>query len=471
MTDFTLERANEYIQSATNNVIDIYRPKYHFAAPIGWINDPNGFVYFKGEYHLFYQYFPYDAVWGPMHWGHAKSKDLVHWEHLPVALAPDHDFDRNGCFSGSAIVKEDTLWLMYTGNIHGENGAGRQVQNMAYSKDGIHFEKIGQNPVLDESKLPEGINPSDFRDPKIFEKEGRYYSVIAARHTDNVGCILLYGSDDLVNWEFESIFLKGTPEQGEMWECPDYFNLDGKDIILLSPMRVLRDDLSHHNINTTVVMSGQVDWDTKEFKLETFDEIDHGHDFYAPQTLEDDNGRRIMIAWMNTWGRRNVTKELDHQWAFSMTIPRQLQWNNHTLIQKPITQVFEQTLEMVKDVKQADIITLELQEDVDVELRYGCDEDYVLIVYDKQEKSVKLNRQGLNIQLSGEEKHSVVERGLRIKEDVLQQLTLFIDKNSIEIFVNNGSGSISSNIYFEELSKRDLKLIRGNIEFTYYAIK
>lgn len=202
---YTVEKANRFIAENKHLVNTQYKPEEHFSAEIGWINDPNGFVYFRGEYHLFYQFYPYDSVWGPMHWGHAKSKDLVTWEHLPVALAPDQDYDRNGCFSGSAIVKDDRLWLMYTGHIEEKTGV-RQVQNMAFSDDGIHFEKIEQNPVATGTDLPDELIAADFRDPKLFEKDERYYSVVATKHKDNVGCIVLLGSDNLVEWQFESIF-------------------------------------------------------------------------------------------------------------------------------------------------------------------------------------------------------------------------------------------------------------------------
>lgn len=137
--------------------------------PDGWINDPNGFVYFRGEFQFFYQYNPYDSACGSLHWGHA-ARTWSTGEHLPVALAPDKDYDKDGCFSGSAIVKDDTLWLMYTGHIVNEDGSVRQVQNMAYSTDGIHFEKVEQNPVATEELLPEEVIANDFRDPKIFEK-------------------------------------------------------------------------------------------------------------------------------------------------------------------------------------------------------------------------------------------------------------------------------------------------------------
>ena len=122
MKAYTLEAANAYIVDNLDRVNPQFKPDIHFSAPIGWVNDPNGFVYFRGEYHLFYQYYPYGSFWGPMHWGHAKTKDFVSWEHLPVALAPDKDYDKDGCLSGSALVKDDTLWLMYTEHIVHEDG-------------------------------------------------------------------------------------------------------------------------------------------------------------------------------------------------------------------------------------------------------------------------------------------------------------------------------------------------------------
>lgn len=458
MSEFTIERANRFIEDNLGNVNPQYRPSAHFTAPVGWINDPNGFVFFKGEYHLFYQYYPYDAVWGPMHWGHAKSKDLINWEHLPVALAPDQPYDANGCFSGSAIVKDDTLWLMYTGNIVNEKGESRQVQNMAFSKDGIHFEKIAQNPVLDETDLPCDINPADFRDPKIIEKDGEYYAVIAARHQDNVGCILLTHSENLVEWEFSSIFLKGTANQGEMWECPDYFNLDGIDTILLSPMRFPKEDLSHHNINTTVVIRGEVDWRAKRFNAVSFEELDHGHDFYAPQSLEDNQGRRIMIGWLNTWGRPNITKELGHNWAFSMSIPRELHWQADKLIQVPVTEFsVNNKLTTALNVNILGLLTS------DFIIHYGSESDYIIIRYNRDENAVYLDRQHLNIQLIGEESIPVIERGLRIKEPELFSFKMIVDTNSIEVFINGGSGTISSNIYFDTTTEPEFTVTAGNV--------
>ncbi|HFI0028223.1 TPA: glycoside hydrolase family 32 protein [Streptococcus suis] len=442
----TVEKANAYIQAEKVTLDPTFRPERHFVPEIGWINDPNGFVYFKGEYHLFYQFNPYESVWGPMHWGHAKSKDLVNWEHLPVALAPDKDYDKDGCFSGSAIVKDDTLWLMYTGNIVNEDGSVRQVQNMAYSTDGIHFEKIAQNPVATEELLPEEVIANDFRDPKIFEKDSRYYSVVATKHKDGVGCIVLLGSDDLLDWQFESIFLKGQAHQGHVWECPDYFEVDGQEYLIVSPMRYQKEDNDFVNINSNIFVTGHVDWDKKVFVADSFKEIDHGHDFYAAQTTEGPEGERVMIAWMHTWGRPLVTNDLGHKWFGQMTLPRLLKQGENGLRQVLPASI----LNSFDDIEIGQVIQgpskLSLKLDDSLDLKLGTDQDYLQFGYDKERQEVYIDRSSLKIQQAGEEEWSTVRRAVAVKATDL--LVLF-DTNCLEIFVNDGQETLTSTFYVE----------------------
>lgn len=440
---YTVERANDYIRENKQLVNVQYKPERHFSAEIGWINDPNGFVYFRGEYHLFYQFYPYDSVWGPMHWGHAKSKDLVHWEHLPVALAPDQDYDRNGCFSGSAIVKDNRLWLMYTGHIEEESGV-RQVQNMAVSDDGIHFRKISENPVATGEMLPDEIIASDFRDPKVFEKDGHYYAVVAGKHKDGVGCIVLLGSDDLRNWNFESIFLKGRAHQGIMWECPDFFELDGKDCLVMSPMRYEREGDSFHNINSSVFITGTVDWGKKEFIPEQVQEIDHGQDFYAPQTLIDNQGNRLMIAWMQMWGRTLPTDDLKHRWSGSFTIPRQLKFEKGQLRQILLPQVKESfaPIKIGETLTAPSIFSVRLEGSKQFIL--GNQDDNILFGYDFIRKEVYIDRRNLKQKIAGEETKDTSRRYLTI---AAQKLEILIDKSHLEIFVDDGEGVLSSTFY------------------------
>ncbi|HFI0042155.1 TPA: glycoside hydrolase family 32 protein [Streptococcus suis] len=446
MNKYSIQRAEEHLLENTSQANAIFRPQKHFSAPIGWINDPNGFVYFKGEYHLFYQFNPYESVWGPMHWGHAKSKDLVNWEHLPVALAPDKDYDKDGCFSGSAIVKDDTLWLMYTGHIVNEDGSVRQVQNMAYSTDGIHFEKIAQNPVATEELLPEEVIANDFRDPKIFERDGRYYSVVATKHKDGVGCIVLLGSDNLLDWQFESIFLKGQAHQGHVWECPDYFEVDGQEYLIVSPMRYQKEDNDFVNINSNIFVCGHVDWDKKVFVADSFKEIDHGHDFYAAQTTEGPGGERVMIAWMHTWGRKLVTNDLGHQWFGQMTLPRILKPSQTGLFQVLPASVLNSFDDIEIGQAIQGPIKLSLKLDDSLDLKLGTDQDYLQFGYDRAKQEVYIDRRSLKIQQAGEEEWSTVRRAVTVDAT---DLLVLIDTNCLEIFVNDGQETLTSTFYVE----------------------
>ena len=172
------------------------------------MNDPNGFSLYKGEYHLFYQYNPYNNEWGPMHWGHIKTRDFIRWERLPAALAPDKPYDdAGGCFSGGAVELPDgRQLLLYTGVQRGHNPDGfiQDIQTQCIAiGDGIDYDKCLENPVLEGKDLPEGGSPIDFRDPKIWrEADGTYYAVIGNRTEDGSGAILLYRSQDAMKWEF-----------------------------------------------------------------------------------------------------------------------------------------------------------------------------------------------------------------------------------------------------------------------------
>ncbi|MBL6502910.1 glycoside hydrolase family 32 protein [Streptococcus suis] len=446
MSNYSLRRAETYLLESISNANTTFKPRKHFSAPVGWINDPNGFVYFKGEYHLFYQFNPYESVWGPMHWGHAKSKDLVNWEHLPVALAPDKDYDKDGCFSGSAIVKDDTLWLMYTGHIVKEDGSVRQVQNMAYSIDGIHFEKLAQNPVATEELLPEEVIANDFRDPKIFEKDGRYYSVVATKHKDGVGCIVLLGSDDLLDWQFESIFLKGQAHQGHVWECPDYFEVDGQEYLIVSPMRYQKEDNDFVNINSNIFVTGHVDWDKKVFVADSLKEIDHGQDFYAAQTTQGPEGERVMIAWMHTWGRPLVTNDLGHKWYGQMTLPRLLKQGENGLKQVLSASILNSfdDMEIGQVIQGPSKLSLKLDDSLDLKL--GADQDYLQFGYDKERQEVYIDRSSLKIQQAGEEEWSTVRRAVTVDAT---DLLVLIDTNCLEIFINDGQETLTSTFYVE----------------------
>lgn len=271
------------------------------------MNDPNGLIFYKGKYHAFFQHYPYAPRWGTMHWGHATSTDLIHWEEHDIALFPDQDYENGGgCFSGSAIEKDGRLYLFYT-SVSKENG---QTQSVAWSDDGMTFVKYEGNPVI--ASTPWGDN-TDFRDPKVFPFEDGYRMVVGAGQYD-VGKILLYESKDLIHWDYKSE-LVSDPRYGACIECPDLFELDGKYVLMFSSIR----SLPHR------VCFGVGEFDGESFIPDDPDEpfraVETGPDFYAPQTFEDGSGRRILIAWMYNW-KRSAGAGRTQVGAF--TIPREL---------------------------------------------------------------------------------------------------------------------------------------------------
>lgn len=343
MTD-KLRQARIYEEIAMGRIGSDERPAFHVTGGAGWINDPNGFSCYRGQYHLFYQYYPYANNWGPMHWGHVVSRDFVKWERLPIALAPDMEYDKGGCFSGSAVeTPAGRHLLMYTGyrQVIGPSGEleDRQVQCMAVG-DGLEYRKYEENPVLMGLDLPEGGSIRDFRDPKIWydPEENVYYSVIVNRAADGSGAVLLYRSDEGLCWEYVTTLDASRNEYGKMWECPDFFSLDGEQVLLVSPEGMRPKGLEFHPGNNTLALLGDYDRETHNFTRKRVQAIDYGLDFYAPQTLEAPDGRRIMIGWMQSWAGCHA-QPAGNRWFGQMTLPRELTIEHGRLCQKPIREL------------------------------------------------------------------------------------------------------------------------------------
>lgn len=469
---YSLDRAREYISKKRKTVNETFRNNFHLMPPVGWMNDPNGFVYYNGEYHLFYQFYPYDSKWGPMHWGHSKTKDFIHWEELPTALAPDETYDKDGCFSGSAIEKDGKLYLMYTGHVV-ENGKVTQTQCVAVSEDGVHFTKHKANPVIGKNEIGEYGLIQDFRDPKVIEKDGIYYSVVASKTADERGLILLYKSSNLIDWTFYSVLLEGKPEQGVMWECPDLFYLDGKDVLIMSPIQMTPQGIEYHNTSSTAVFVGEMDWEKGTLKVDNIHEIDYGLDFYAPQTLTDDQGRRIMVAWMQMWGRTLPTDELRHGWAGSMTLPRELGIKENKLYQKPVSEIYnfieiketntdftiqDEVLEFESHVTKNQYYKLKVDTHENKSfslLLLGTENAGLVVSYNKDTQLLTLSRDNYGYKITGDEKEHLTQRQVGIKEAVFE-LEIFMDKSAIEVFVNNEKTMTFT--FYGEANESNLKI-------------
>ena len=297
--------------------------KYHFENKKGWMNDPNGLVFFKGQYHAFFQHYPHAAHWGQMHWGHAVSSDLINWEEKEIALFPDMPYeDDGGCFSGSAIVKDDILYLFYT-SVSKELG---QTQSLATSADGEHFEKHPLNPLI--AKSPLGDN-REFRDPKVFEYGDRYKMLVGAG-VANIGKLLLFDSEDLIEWKYEGELLS-DPMFGPCLECPNIFRLEDKWVLMFSSIKA-----TPHRVNFSVGA-----FDGKTFVPDDIEDpyfaIEEGPDFYAPQSFEAPDGRQIVIGWMYNW-QRSAPQGRTHVGAF--TVPREMAFDcDGKLCMKPVREI------------------------------------------------------------------------------------------------------------------------------------
>jgi beta-fructofuranosidase len=433
---------------------DPHRLAYHFISPSCWINDPNGMIYFREEYHLFYQIHPFSAQNGLKHWGHAKSRDLVHWEHLPIALAPTEEFERNGCFSGSAVDNNGTMTIIYTGNVNGPEKV--QVQCVASSEDGIYFRKYVGNPIID--KFPEE-GSKDFRDPKVWMHEGVWYMAVGSGK-DGRANALLYKSADLTAWTYVGVMAKGLDGQGRIWNCPDFFRLDGMDVLLASPAVAP----TERDIRTNIYMIGQMDYKTGRFTQVSDGDIDLGPDFYAPQTLIDGHGRVILFGWMDMWWNPMPTQA--YGWTGAMTIPRVVTLDgNGKLAFTPAPEL--QQLRSNEQQFGAFRLSPE-QTDLLNEVKGDCLEIEAIIHINESDA----NRFGFRLRRSADSsqetvitcclmngelivdrtRSGVVDGGIRVIQSMPAangklKLQIFLDRSSLELFANDGQTTASFRIY------------------------
>ncbi len=468
MNSQVLEKARQYEQIGEGRIREEARPLFHLAARTGWMNDPNGFSFYKGNYHLFYQYHPYDSHWGPMHWGHGVTKDLIHWEYLPAAMAPDMPYDRDGCFSGSAVALQDgRQLLMYTGVLRERQRDGGlceiQTQCVAVG-DGVDYEKYEGNPVLDEKDLPEGGSRFDFRDPKMWRREdGTYGCVVGNRGADGSGQILLYTSPDGFCWSFKKVLIANHNRFGSMWECPDFFQLDGKWVLLTSPQDMLPQGFEYHNGNGTLCLIGDYDQETDTFTEEYDQSIDYGIDFYAPQTVETPDGRRVMIGWMQNWDACGI-RTPQELWSGQMSLPRELSVVNGRLYQRPVRELeaLRKNKTEYRDVMVSGEIRLEgirgRKADMELDIRPGSkdglyrkfavrfaqNEQYrTSLSFRPHESVLKIDRK-----FSGSRRAIVHQRRSLVRSEGGElKLRIILDSFSAEIFVNDGEQVLSVTMY------------------------
>lgn len=438
-----------------------WRQSYHIQPPTGLLNDPNGFSYFNGEYHLFYQWFPLGPVHGLKHWYHTKSKDLVHWENVGLAIEPTNEFDSHGVYSGSGIEHDGKLCLVYTGNTRDENWIRHPYQCLAVMNETGEVMKY-ESPVV--ADVPNGYT-DHFRDPKVWKNDDTFLMIVGAQRENETGCTVLYQSSNLEDWHFKGEIETDLGDFGYMWECPDYFELEDAGVLLFSPQGLKPAGDSYQNIYQSGYVMGSL-LDLEENKLDhgEFCELDHGFDFYAPQTMKDPNGRRILVGWM---GLPEIDYPTDKNgWAHCLTLPRVLTVKNGKLIQQPAEELKalrENELETNLMLNNENIeiegfngnvyelyaeFTKSTAAQFGVELRVGNGEKTV-IKYNTDEKKVIFDRTSSGDAFA--EEYGTI-RKCAIKADIIS-FQIFVDVSSVEVFVNNGEEVFTGRIFPDQESK------------------
>ena len=463
-----------------------HRPQFHFTPKTGWMNDPNGMVYFEGEYHLFYQYYPDSTVWGPMHWGHAVSKDMVRWQDLPIALYPDK---LGYVFSGSAVVdaqntsgfgegKEQPLVAIYTYHDMAGEKSGRtdyQSQAIAYSFDkGRTWTKYPYNPVLKNQ------GAKDFRDPKVawFEPSKQWIMTLAvADHVE------FYASKNLINWSKMGEFGKNDGNHGGVWECPDLFPLATEDGTEKWILIVNIGNGAPNGGSGTQYFVGQFDGETfkNDNKPDDFLFLDYGRDNYAGVTWSNaPDNRRILIGWMSNWNYAQVVPT--KKWRSAMTLPRELALKTTgkgvRLVQKVVKEAAilrgpSQTIAAQNISKNTPLkskgkchelaLTFDLSKTTSIDLGVVLSNskgENIRIGYEKTTNSFFIDRTNsgkMDFEKGFTGRHSAP----RFTKNKLLKMTLYMDVSSVELVADDGE-TVMTDIFFPTEDFNQIALFSNN---------
>ena len=515
-----LQKAREYEEKASAQISADERPAFHLSPRAGWLNDPNGFSFYRGQYHLFYQYHPYSSYWGPMHWGHAVSSDMINWEYMPCALAPDTGYDGAGCFSGTAITLPDgRQLLMYTGC--GDSSAdplkkGRwlQTQCVAVSEEqpdgSTEYIKYEKNPVIRAEDLPEDCDAYEFRDPYIWTaSDGSYRALAAAGRTGEISedgsyvtdkgtQLVVFRSSDCFEWEFDRVLFEDHRRIGVMWECPNFFELGGKQLLIASPMDMEAEadeaigSVRFPQGSNVCCIPGEYDEAEGSFRPDGgYEPVDIGLDFYAPQVMKTPDGRCVMIGWMQDPKNGNfVDKNEDLtrpglQYAIpledpngylhgpegahtfgQMTVPRELTYKEGRLYQQPVRELDKYRKEKIEyrgvilrdeergfDGVSGRAIELDLEiapceEGAalyrEFSVKFAKDEDHFIVLSYMPGRSLLTIDRSRSGQCGG----ITARRSSRVAYfDGKISIRMLIDKWSAEIFINGGEQAMALTYY------------------------
>lgn len=425
-----------------------FRQKFHLMPPTGWLNDPNGLCQSDVVFHAFFQYSPFDPEGGAKLWGHYTSRNMIDWEYKGVPLYPDQPFDCSGVYSGCAYLEDGQMYLYYTGNVKLEDrddydyvNTGREANTvLVTSPDGKQFSR--KRLLMRNSDYPSDLT-LHVRDPKVWKEDGVYYMLQGARSKDDVGQGILFRSDDKISWSFAGR-VETKEKFGYMWECPDYFETDGVKVFSASVQGLDGEEWKDRN----VYQSGYflVDGDILgEYSLSDYRLWDYGFDYYAPQSFEAEDGRRILIGWMGMPDCDEYTNlTIREGWQHCFTFPREVFVRDGIVCQRPVRELEERkrpaaaaegTLERDGDqAYEADITGIRNNS-----FRAVVGEELVLEYRDGRFE-MRFEDQAKDAVSGG--------RSLRYREmEELRSVKILADVSSVEVFINGGEYVFSTRYY------------------------
>ncbi|MBO0458218.1 glycoside hydrolase family 32 protein [Enterococcus hulanensis] len=431
-----------------------YKNSFHIEPVKGLLNDPNGLIQFKGKYYFFHQWNRFETNHEYKEWGLFTSKDLVKWENQGSAILPDVEDDKNGIYSGSSIEKDGTMYLFYTGNSK-KQGKRKSYQKMAYSEDGRTFVKKKQ--VIE---TPTGYT-EHHRDPKVWKKNGKWWMIVGAQTKSNVGAITLFESSDLVKWQYQGEFYSDIALD-QVCECPDVFSLSNDvDILTVCPQkRTLIEEMDLPISSYAGYLVGKIDYQQKKFvELEKLRKLDYGFDFYAPQTFEDDKGRRILTAWMSRMEEREEIScpTAKEGYLHCLTMPRELKWKKGHLYQVPLKEY--EVLRIDKREYREDCLLIKNQNNTyEMIINFNASIGDFSMTLNSERNSISYRKGRLEISrinwATGENESREVQL------DSLYKLHIFNDSSAVEVFINDGeyvfsmrafSSDCNRDVYYQNL--------------------
>ncbi|MGG3159761.1 glycoside hydrolase family 32 protein [Priestia megaterium] len=422
-----------------------YKMTYHIEPDRGLINDPNGLIWFKDRYYFFHQWNRFDTNHQYKEWGLFTSTNMIDWSNQGSAILPDRDFDQNGVYSGSSIEHKGEIYLFYTGNVK-IDGERKSYQCISISKDGRTFIKK-ENVIETPAEFTE-----HYRDPKVWRGKTNWWMVVGAQTNERKGAVALYSSFNLLDWKYENILYDQQLEN--MCECPDLFSInDETDILVCCPQVRLEEGDDVIGVSSyAAFISGKFDEKIKKFlPKSSLELIDHGFDFYAPQSFSDNKGRRIMVGWMSRMNEEeeHLCPTKQYGYLHSLTLPRVITWEDGKIKQKPIEEVKQ--LRRCKQRFTSSQGCFELESGrFELELtRDDYTSDFQMFL---RNEAVEIHYCGKkNVFSVTRENWATNKKETKFKQvQGISQMSIFSDNSSIEVFVNDGECVFSLRYFTEE---------------------